>query len=85
MKNFEDLHLEIVRAINERIQSGHLKNMNGFVLINGFISMQVHKDMPNPFVRKLNPSPMQCAGFLNQQSGEIRLFPIKALLPNAEL
>jgi hypothetical protein len=28
---------------------------------------------------------MQCAGFLNQLTGEMRLFPIKALLPNIEL
>jgi hypothetical protein len=59
--------------------------MQGFLLINGFISMQVQNQTQSSFSRRFEATPMQCAGFLNQLTGEMRLFPIKALLPNIEL
>lgn len=78
--DFEEIRDEILRVINKKIRDGDLNNMEGFFLIDGFVDMTVHSSIGFIHTRG---TPMPSVAFLNQRSGELRLFAVKSLLPNA--
>jgi hypothetical protein len=76
---FEKLQYQILEAVNSKINQGILENMRGFYLIDGFVELEA-KNVVGA-IYKTKGTSMPLVSFLNPQTGELRLFAVKSLLP----
>lgn len=76
---FETFQVQILEAINLKIRRGLLKDMQGFYLVDGFVELEAKNIFGGYY--KTKGTPMPAVVFLNPDTGEVRLFAVKSLLP----
>lgn len=83
VKNFEDYKVQIEAAINQRISKGIISDIEGFILLDGFINMPLQKEMVGSFV--IGGPTVPGVAVVGKSTGIIYTFALKILIPNVQL
>ena len=81
--NFEQYKQQIQLAIEQRIKQKVISDSQGFILLDGFINIQLQKDMAGSIV--IGGPSVPSVAVVGKSSGLIHTFALKVLIPNIQL
>lgn len=81
--NFENLKIQIEKALESRLANGIINDPGGFILLDGFINIIYQKEIGNAF--QIGGPTVPAVAIVGKTSGQIHTFALKVLLPHIEL
>jgi len=81
--NFEQYKERIQQAIESRIKQGLISDPQGFILLDGFINIQLQKEMAGAFV--IGGPSVPSVAVVGKSSGLIHTFALKVLIPEIQM
>ncbi len=80
---FEQYKPQIEQAINLRISQGVISDPSGFILLDGFINIQLKKEMVGEFL--IGGLSVPSVAVVGKSTGLVYTFALKVLIPNIQI
>lgn len=80
---FDELKDKIQQEIEKKINSGVIKDPEGFILIEGFVNMPTQNEVGGAFV--IGGPTIPTVAVVGKSTGLVYTFALKILLPNIKL
>ena len=82
--NFQEYQDKIQKAIQEKVKNNTISDPDGFILLDGFISIHMQKKLSGDIVLGGGPS-VPAISVVGKSTGLIHTFALKILLPNIKI